>query len=190
MPGPDGAAIFPDEDTVTGGSIMSCSQYRFDADTSPGKVNPGSVDIAILWARPMPDSSMPPHQTGTACSDAYAWIFLASKWPPTLPNLTLMIRQESSSIACLASSNLSMDSSRQIGVSSSRWSFEWSTKSPAAKGCSIIKSLNRSSSLSMSISARLYAEFASTESKIEGNLERIDDTRSTSRPGLILILMR
>ena len=44
--------------------MISSSQYRADADTSPGKVNPGNVDIAMLCARPIPDSSIPPHQTG------------------------------------------------------------------------------------------------------------------------------
>src|SRR6266704_5353114 len=65
-----GAAIVPCELAVTGGTIMSSSQYRALAETSPGKVNPARVDMAMLCARPIPDSSMPPHHTGIFCSRA------------------------------------------------------------------------------------------------------------------------
>jgi len=70
MPGASGALIVPRSLTVTGGSMMSSSQYRALAETSPGKVKPASVDIAMLCARPIPDSSMPPHQTGISLSRA------------------------------------------------------------------------------------------------------------------------
>src|SRR5262245_3208165 len=65
IPTPAGRGMFPRGVTSTGGVMMSSAQYRFDADTSPGSVKPGSVDIAMLCARPIPASSMPPHQTGT-----------------------------------------------------------------------------------------------------------------------------
>src|SRR6267142_2031373 len=68
IPTPFGAAIVPLGETVTGGSIMSSSQYLELAETSPGKVNPASVAMAMLWARPIPDSSMPPHQSGMLLS--------------------------------------------------------------------------------------------------------------------------
>ena len=58
--------MVPFDDTSTGGEIMSRSQYRLLAETSPGSTKFGSVDSAILCARPMPDSSMPPHHTGNA----------------------------------------------------------------------------------------------------------------------------
>ena len=39
--------------------MMSSLQQRLLAETSPGSVNPASVDMAMLCARPMPVSSMP-----------------------------------------------------------------------------------------------------------------------------------
>src|SRR6266498_617182 len=77
IPGLAGAAIVPCELTVTGGSIMSSSQYRALAETSPGKVNPARVAMAMLCARPIPDSSIPPHHTGIlrslqTCSTCFA----------------------------------------------------------------------------------------------------------------------
>ena len=51
---------------------MSCVQYRALAETSPGSVKFGSVDKAMLCARPTPDSSIPPHQTGIE------WLLLMS----------------------------------------------------------------------------------------------------------------
>src|SRR5574340_382546 len=58
----------------TGGVMMSWAQYRRLAETSPGSVKFGRVASAILCARPMPASSMPPHQTGmpAACAAACA----------------------------------------------------------------------------------------------------------------------
>ena len=53
-------------DTVEQGSrTMSRVQKRRDAATSPGSVKPGRLAIATLAARPMPNSCIPPHQTGT-----------------------------------------------------------------------------------------------------------------------------
>src|SRR5579859_7472477 len=63
IPGVCGSTISPALLTVTSGSMMSSDQYRFEADTSPGNVKFGSDDNAILCARPMPVSSIPPHHT-------------------------------------------------------------------------------------------------------------------------------
>ena len=60
--------IRPSEETSTGGSTISSSQYRLLAETSPGSVKLSRLDSATLWARPMPDSSMPPHHTGIPLS--------------------------------------------------------------------------------------------------------------------------
>src|SRR5205807_9254224 len=49
-----------------GGSTMSSRYALSDPDTSPGKVNPGKLQMATLAARPMPNSCMPPHPTGQA----------------------------------------------------------------------------------------------------------------------------
>src|ERR1035441_9158721 len=57
-------AIIPCGETSTSGSMMSSFQYRFEAETSPGRRKFSSVESAIFWARPMPVSSIPPHQTG------------------------------------------------------------------------------------------------------------------------------
>ena len=70
---------------VTAGSIMSSSQYRELAETSPGKVNPDKVAMAMLCARPMPDSSIPPHQTGTLRRDRPASTRLASSMSADAP---------------------------------------------------------------------------------------------------------
>ena len=43
-----GGVIVPRGLTVIGGSTISLSQYRAGAETSPGSVNPESVDIAML----------------------------------------------------------------------------------------------------------------------------------------------
>src|SRR3990167_3985823 len=44
--------------------MLRC-QYRLLAETSPGRTKLGKVERATLCARPMPDSSIPPHQTWT-----------------------------------------------------------------------------------------------------------------------------
>ncbi|MGI8543439.1 MAG: hypothetical protein ACR2MD_08155 [Aridibacter sp.] len=44
--------------TMTGGSIISSFQYPAKAEALPGKVKPGSVDIAILCVLPIPDSQI------------------------------------------------------------------------------------------------------------------------------------
>src|SRR5437762_9568436 len=90
MPCPVGALIVPSRLTVTGGSMMSSSQYLSDAETSPGRLKPGSVDSAILCARPIPASSMPPHHTGRPWSCAKDWMALASLYPPPPPNLMFL----------------------------------------------------------------------------------------------------
>ena len=46
---------------------------------SPGSVKPGSAASATFAARPMPVSSMPPHQTGTPCAAQTSWIRRASR---------------------------------------------------------------------------------------------------------------
>ena len=58
--------------------------------------------MATLAARPMPNSCMPPHQTGTLRRQR-SWIFLASSRPPTRLTLMLMTRPLPSSRALRAS---------------------------------------------------------------------------------------
>ncbi len=64
IPGPVGTRIVPRDETVTSGWMISSSQYLLLAVTSPGSVKFGSVESAMLCARPIPDSSIPPHHTG------------------------------------------------------------------------------------------------------------------------------
>ena len=66
-----------------------------------------------------------------------SWTRFASCSPPTRLTLMLITRQAPRSIALRASSAEWMLSSRQIGVSSSRWSRAWSMMSSWASGCSI-----------------------------------------------------
>src|SRR3989304_138481 len=54
---------------------------------SPGRVNPGSEASARLEARPIPVSSIPPHQTGIPRSRHVAWMRRASSRPPPLQRL-------------------------------------------------------------------------------------------------------
>src|SRR5229473_3135412 len=96
--------------------MMSSFQYRLEADTSPGKRKLSSVDNAMLWARPTPDSNMPPHHTGSLCFCATSCTFFASEKPPTRPALMLMMRHAPASSAKSASRACRMDSSRQIDV--------------------------------------------------------------------------
>ena len=49
--------------------MMSRAKYRRLAEMSPGIVKPGRLASAMLWARPTPDSSMPPHQSGNAARE-------------------------------------------------------------------------------------------------------------------------
>jgi hypothetical protein len=63
----------------------------------------GSVESAIFCARPIPDSSMPPHQTGIRFSRQRSWMRFAEVWPPTRPILILMMRQALSEMAVRAS---------------------------------------------------------------------------------------
>ena len=62
-------------------------------ETSPGSVKPGSEAIATLAARPMPNSCMPPHQTGTPRAMQTSCTRLASRRPPTRLTLMLITRQ-------------------------------------------------------------------------------------------------
>ena len=76
----------------------------------------GSDARWMLWARPMPLSSMPPCQTGMPCAAQRSWTRMDSPWPPTRPGLMLMMRQAWSAIASSAARTVWIDSSRQIGV--------------------------------------------------------------------------
>ena len=78
----------------------------------------------MLCARPMPDSSIPPHHTGIPRSCAALCTAIASEKPPTRPSLILIIRHDSISIAASASRRLPIDSSRQIAVFSRLCSIE------------------------------------------------------------------
>ena len=70
----------------------------------------------MLWERPIPVSSMPPHQTGMPRSIAALCTATKLPSPPTRPFLMLMMRQDSISMAARVSRRLWMDSSRQMGV--------------------------------------------------------------------------
>jgi len=52
------------------GSLLNrCDGVKFSAagiTPTEGNSNPGSEAIAMLWAQPMPVSSIPPHHAGTA----------------------------------------------------------------------------------------------------------------------------
>src|SRR5256884_911020 len=72
--------------------------------------------MAMLWARPMPVSSIPPHHTGAPRDRQNSSICFACAYPPTRPSLMLMIRQAPMPRAASAWSGLWMHSSRQIGV--------------------------------------------------------------------------
>ena len=70
IPGSFRLMIVPRGVTSTSGVIISSVQYLFEAEISPAMVKPAWVAIAILWARPIPASSIPPDQTGTPRSCA------------------------------------------------------------------------------------------------------------------------
>ena len=74
----------------------------------------------------------------------------------------LMTDAAPSASASVAALSDTIDSSRQIGVRRCRASVAWSTMSSSCSGCSISSRSNRSSSASVSMSASVYAEFAST----------------------------
>ena len=65
-----GTATVPSAATSTGGTMTSRSKYRRLPEMSPGRVKPGRLARATLCARPIPDSSIPPHQRGTPALDA------------------------------------------------------------------------------------------------------------------------
>src|SRR5699024_8862198 len=60
---------------VTSGVMMSSYQYLLDDAVSPGSVKLLRVVMAMLWRRPTPASSMPPHQSGIWCFLSRSWIF-------------------------------------------------------------------------------------------------------------------
>ena len=62
---------------------------------SPGTVKPGRVANAMLCARPIPDSSIPPHQTGQPASTQASCMAIDEPNPPTRPGLMFTIRPES-----------------------------------------------------------------------------------------------
>ena len=102
-----------------------------------GSVKPGRAAMATFAARPIPNSCIPPHQTGTPLARQTSWIRFASSRPPTRLTLMLITRQAPRSSALRASSAEWMLSSRQIGVLSAAWSLTWSMMSSWASGCSI-----------------------------------------------------
>ena len=75
-PGPVGTVISPSA-SITNGSVTSRLKNLEDELVSPGRVNPGNYARAIFDARPMPVSTIPPHQTGTPRATATSWIALA-----------------------------------------------------------------------------------------------------------------
>src|SRR5699024_12551305 len=84
--------------------MMSLYQYFDDAAVSPGRLKLARELIAILCARPIPASSIPPHHNGMSFFTHRLWIRLDSEKPPTRLILRLIILQLTISIACLASS--------------------------------------------------------------------------------------
>ena len=96
-------------------------QFHRPSKTSPGRRKFSRVERAIFWARPMPDSSMPPHQTGIFCDWQMSWIFFASVNPPTRPTLMLIMRHAPVSTAMAAARALTIDLSRQMAVRNSFW---------------------------------------------------------------------
>ncbi len=62
IPTVSGTSMYPS--TNSNGVVTSCVKYRFEADVSPGRVNPGSAASAKFAARPIPVSNIPPHHTG------------------------------------------------------------------------------------------------------------------------------
>src|SRR5690625_1604931 len=65
--GPSGTSTVPFLAT-TSGMIISLSQYLEDDAVSPGSVKLANDATAILWARPTPDSNIPPHHNGIFAS--------------------------------------------------------------------------------------------------------------------------
>ena len=96
---------------------MSRFQYRLLADTSPGRTKFGSVESAMLCARPMPDSSIPPHQTGMPFAIAHIVNSFCFEEAADAPELDVDDAARLQTIACSAWWAKRMHSSRQIGVS-------------------------------------------------------------------------
>src|SRR5699024_12218022 len=63
--------------------MMSLYQYFDDAAVSPGRLKLARELIAILCARPIPASSIPPHHNGMSFFTHRLWIRLDSDKPPT-----------------------------------------------------------------------------------------------------------
>src|SRR5699024_12117942 len=96
--------------------MMSLYQYFDDAAVSPGRLKLARELIAILCARPIPASSIPPHHNGMSFFTHRLCIRLDSDKPPTRLILRLIILQLPISNACLASSYDVILSSKQRGV--------------------------------------------------------------------------
>ncbi len=104
---------------------------------SAGSVKPGSEQRARLTARPMPDSSIPPHQSGTPWSRQRSWISRLAETPPTRPGFRLTLRHAPSRSARRTSATDLRLSSRQIGVESLRCSSTCPRRSSQSNGCSM-----------------------------------------------------
>ena len=85
-------------------SVMSRAYVRLADAVSPGYTKPGIVATWMLWARPMPVSSMPPHHIGTPRSTHRSWIRLVAASPPTRPTFTLTTVQAARSSAAFDAS--------------------------------------------------------------------------------------
>ena len=191
MPGAVGTCTMPSASIVHSGETTSRAQYRALGLRSPGSEKFGSDASATLYARPMPLSSMPPHQTGmpARAADVVDRHRRASS-PPTRPGLMLTMRPLPSAIMSSARSTPVIDSSRQIGVDIRRWSAAWRTRSSSPSGCSSMIRSNASSCARWSASASVYAEFASAMRPMSGPIAaRTARTYSTSRPGWIFTLI-
>ena len=154
-------------------------------------MKPGSVDIAMLCARPIPDSSIPPHHTGMPRFLAKCSIARAAACPPTRPSLILMMRHAAEFHGVL-----------RVGRGVDRL-IEADRRAQLALQRRVIDEVARRQRLldhqkTMSIELLHHVEISIE--RIGGvRIDRKDDvgkflrtasTRATSFPGLILILIR
>ena len=154
-PGCVGTAIVPSGATSYVGSTRSRSNSTDAGDMSAGSVNAGREDNARLAARPMPDSIIPPHHSGTPRSRQSSAMRSDSVIPPTRAGLRLTLRHASMSSARRTSSNDRSDSSRQTGVEIRRCSSACSSSWSHPSGCSMQASPYSSSCASCSTSSRV-----------------------------------
>ena len=112
---------------------------------SPGIVKFGSDASATLYARPMPLSSMPPHQTGIAVRRAE--VVNGDRRGEAADAARLDVDDPPAPSVIMSSRAIDavIDSSRQSGVCSRRCSSAWRTRSSRASGCSIMIRSNASS---------------------------------------------